>query len=290
MSCESNPANNAFLYEKSQFVVFSRETIVLLSVRTGSSRYFSRRGVLPVRVSDPTLLTPVVFPEPELYLMDDMHLSGLRGFKLVLSGYWEVPDGLSPDAVRENHETDAEADLYEIAAQFSRAGARTDIQLQFGATGAAEREYQSRLAAETGADGVLLAEELQSVHNILVPLRDSRHQSEIVDLVSGFDADSLFILELYHVTPDDAAADAATDMLRDVEDTLLDRGFSEVDLEVTVEVAEDPNAALAATARDHHMVVLGETEQPEVSNQLFGPICTYIAEESGTPIIVVHEL
>ena len=240
-------------------------------------------------MSNPTLLIPVEFAEPELYPMDDMHLAGLRGFDIVLSGYWGVPEGLSPETVRDDHETGAEATLYEIAAQFSRAGARTDVQLQFGAAGVTEREYHNRMIADTDADGVLLADHLQSVHNILVPLRDSRHQAEIIDLVSAFDADSLFILELYHVTPDDAAADAATEMLRDVEDTLLARGFSEADLEVTVEVADDPDAALATTARDHHMVVLGETEQPEASDRLFGPICTYVAEESRTPIIAVRE-
>ncbi|PSQ47231.1 hypothetical protein BRD19_09780 [Halobacteriales archaeon SW_7_65_23] len=240
-------------------------------------------------MSDQTLLIPVVFPEPDLSPMDDMHLAGLRGFNIVLSGYWEVPAGVSPETVRDDHGTEAEAVLYDIAAQFSRAGASTDIQLQFGSAGAGEREYQNRLVAGIGADGVLLADRLQSMHNLLVPLRDSRHQAEIVDLVSAFDAGSLFILELYHVAAEEAAVEAATEMLRDVEETLLARGFSEADLEVTVEVADDPKAAIAAIARDHHIVVMGETQQPEASDQLFGPVCTYIAEESGTPIIVVRE-
>jgi hypothetical protein len=38
-------------------------------------------------VSRPTLLIPVVFPEPELHPMTDMHLAGLNGFDVVLSGY-----------------------------------------------------------------------------------------------------------------------------------------------------------------------------------------------------------
>jgi len=34
---------------------------------------------------------------------------------------------------------------------------------------------------------------------------------------------------------------------------------------------------------------MGETEQPGAEDLLFGPACTYIAEESETPIVVVQE-
>jgi hypothetical protein len=230
-----------------------------------------------------------VFPEPGLYPMTDMHLAGLNGFDIVLSGYWEVPADTTPERAREIHGTDAEAILYEMAAEFSHAGASTDVRLQFGPAGAAERDYQSRLVDETDADGVLLAEDLASFLTILVPLRDSRHQAQIVDFVSGFHADDLFVVELYHVASDEADVESAETMLRTVERTLLDRGFSEADLEVTVEVARDAKAAIAAHAREHHLAVIGETEQPGTEDQLFGPVCTYIAEESGTPVVSVQE-
>lgn len=237
----------------------------------------------------PTLLVPVLFPNPDIYPMGDTHLEGLRGFDVVLAGYWEVDDHLTPAEAREAHRTEADAVLYDIAAQFSRAGVNTDIRLEFGPAGAPERDSLNRSIAETEASGVLLAEHLQSVHNLMVPLRDVRHQTEIVDLVSVFDPDSLFILELYHVTDDEAAVESATEMLRGVESTLRSRGFTEADLEIKVEVAEDAKAAIAANARDHHLVVMGETENPDAADQLFGPVCSYIAEESGTPIIVVKE-
>jgi len=244
---------------------------------------------LAVHVSRPTLLVPVVSPEPDLYPMSDMHLDGLSGFDIVLSGYWEIPEQQPPQSARDAHQTEADAVLYETAAQFSRVGARTEIRLAFGPAGAAEQAHHNRMIAETGADGVLLADHLESLHNLVVPLRDVRHQDQIIDLVSAFDADSLFVLELYHVAASEEAVESATEMLREIEQTLLARGFSEADLELKVEVADDAKAAIAANARDHHLVVMGETEKPEAADRLFGPVCTYIAEESGTPIIVVQE-
>lgn len=239
-------------------------------------------------MSGPTLVLPVVFPEPALYPLDDTHLEGLNRFDIVLSGYWEVPDQATPAEARDANETAAHAVLYEMAAAFSHAGASTTIRLDFGPPGVAEREYQARVVEDTDAAGIMLADSLSSLLNILIPLRDSRHQGEIVAFVSTLNPESIFAVELYHVTPDEQAVPAAAEMLEGVEQTLLDRGFSEADIERTVEVSADANAAITARARDHHLVVMGETEDPDADDQLFGPVCQYIAGEAGTPTIVVQ--
>jgi nucleotide-binding universal stress UspA family protein len=239
-------------------------------------------------VSRPTILIPVVFPDPTPYPLTDMPLEELTGFDIVLSGYWEVPENRSVEEVREAHQTDADAVLYDMAAQFSRAGAPTDIQLQFGPAGAARRDHQSQVAEETAADGILLADRLSSFHNILVPLRDVRHQEEVVEFVSTFAPDDLFVVELYHVSTDKTDVSAAQEMLQPVKDLLLKRGFSESDVEITVEVARDVKAAIAAKARDYNLVVMGETEEPDAEGELFGPVCRFIAAEADRPIIVVQ--
>lgn len=240
-------------------------------------------------VSRPTLLIPVRFPNPGLYPMDDVPPDGLGGFEVVLSGYWELPDQRTETAARTAHETEADAMLYEMAAQFSHAGAPTETRLVFGPRGAAQRDHQQHVAAEVDADGILLADHLTSLLNIVVPLRDSRHQAEIVEFVSTLDADSLFVVELYHVAADEAAAESAREMLRSVEQTLLDLGFSDADLKRTVEVAPDPRAAIVDIASEHHLVVMGETQNPDAESALFGPVCTYISEQSETPVAVVQE-
>lgn len=221
--------------------------------------------------------------------MTDMHLAGLNGFDIVIWGYWEVPEHITTEEAREGHETEAQAVLYDMATQFSHAGSATDIRLEFGPAGAAKRASQNRLVEETDADGILLADQLTSLLNILVPLRDVRHLEEIVEFVSTFDGEGLFALELYHATDDQGTVTGAEEMLHSVEERLLASGFSEADIEITVAVADDAEAAIVERAREHNVVVIGKTQDPAAQDQFFGPVCRYIAAESRTPVIVVQE-
>lgn len=239
--------------------------------------------------SRPKLLIPVVFPEPKLYPLTETNIRGLDGFDIVLFGYWEVPEGTTVTTARGTHKTEAQAVLYEMAAQFSHAGAVTDTELHFGSSGADERELLNQIVGETDPEGVLFADRLASWTNVLVPLRDSRHQDQIVDFVSEFHTDNIFVLELYHAASNEDARDKGEEMLEQVENKLLSRGFSEPDIEVTVEIIEDRQSAVAAKARKHNVVVIGETEDPDVQNRLFGPMTEYIDSETDTPIVVVRE-
>lgn len=236
----------------------------------------------------PTLLIPVVFPDPDIYPITDMSIAELDGFNVVLYGYWEVPETTTPEAAREAHEIEAEAILYEMAAEFSHAGAATDIQLHFGPAGADQSTLQQRISEDTAADAVLLATHLRSVTNVLVPLRDARHGEQMVDFLSAFDTDSIFVVELYHVAADEDAVTPAESMLESVKETLLARGFSEGNLKLTVEVADDAQSAITERARSHNIIVLGETEQGGFEDRLFGPTSEYIADESETPTIVIR--
>lgn len=217
-----------------------------------------------------------------------MSIAELDGFNVVLYGYWEVPETTTPEAAREAHEIEAKAILYEMAAEFSHAGAATDIQLHFGHAGTDQSTLQQRISEETAADAILLATQLRSVTNVLVPLRDARHGEQLVDFLCAFDTDSIFVLELYHVAADEDAVAPAETMLESVEETLLARGFSEGNLELTVEVAADARSAIAERARSHNVVVLGETEQSSFEDRLVGPTSEYVAEESETATIVIR--
>lgn len=240
-------------------------------------------------MSPPTLVIPVVFPDPALHPVNAVDLKGLNRFDIVLSGYWELDETQSTANAREAHETEADAVLYDMAAAFSRAGASTEIRLHFGPTGEAGRDHLTTVVEATDADGIMQADQFSSLLNILIPLRDVRHQQEILEFVSQLDPDSIFVVELYHVAADEDAAVTAEEMLRTVEETLLGRGFTESDIERTVAVADDASTALADCARDHHLVVMGETERPDADDQFFGPVSQDIATEAETPIIVVLE-
>lgn len=239
-------------------------------------------------MSRPTLLIPVTFPDPELYPLTDTYVDILDGFSILLVGYWELSGQTTAAEARRAHETDAEAILYEMAAEFSHAGAKTDIQLHFGDAGSEKRALQNRIVAEADPDGVLVAKQLSPLRNILVPLRDNRHKETIVRFISAFDSEGIFVVELYHAIADEAAVESPTAMLRTVQDSLLTQGFTESDLEITVEVVEDAKEGIAAKSQDHNIVVMGETEQSNADDRLFGPIGSHLVEQTGTPVIIVR--
>lgn len=234
-----------------------------------------------------TVLVPVIFPEPNR--LEDAYFEGLDGFHVILMGYWEIPGGANPETAREKHETEAEAILYEMAAKFSHAGAETDIQLHFGPAGSEREELQDKILAETDPDGVMMPGKLSMPNNILVPLRDDRNLVPILDFLSQFDRDEIFAIELYHVTPDESGVEAGEELLAEVEEMLLERGFSESDVQRTVEVAAGPGDAIASAADDHNVVILGETEELSDQERFFGPTFDRIAEQTSTPIVVIRQ-
>jgi len=236
----------------------------------------------------PTLLLPVTFPDPAIYPLEDVTVDSLNGFDVVLLGYWELSDGESRAAVRADHETEAEAALYDIAAALSHGGASTDIELHFGEGDQERRAFQRYIVEEFDPDGVLLAERLPSLRNVLVPLRDDRHVDSVTGFLGGFDPEGLFVVELYHAVTDDEGVAAGEAMLDGVADRLLSGGFSETDLERTVAVVDDVPTALAEKARNHNIAVMGATDQQGREDRLFGAVSDHLSQRTDTPVLVVR--
>lgn len=236
----------------------------------------------------PRLLLPITFPDPGIYPLEDVTVDSLNGFDVVLLGYWELSADETRETARAAHETEAEAVLYDIAAALSRAGASTDIELHFGESGPERVALQRYIVEEFDPDGVLLADRLPSLRNVLVPLRDDRHVDNITEFVSGLDAESLFVVELYHAVADDGDVAAGEAILDAVADRLLSRGFSETDLERTVAVTDDVASELAARARNHNIVVMGATEQQNDEERLFGSVSDHLSQRTDTPVLVVR--
>lgn len=233
-----------------------------------------------------SLLIPVRLPQ-ESPLVDG-NVRELAGFDVVLFGYWETPEGADPSAVREEHEPEAQAELYDLAARFSRAGASTDIRLKFGPASKGMTDLQTEIPALTDVDAVVIPDRITLWNNVLVPLRDDRNADRIVEFLSAFDRDSMFALELFHVAGDQGAVEDARDMLDGVRSALLEEGFSETDLEVTVTVASDPNAAIVERATGHNVVVIGESEEQTDTTKFLGRIYEHVAEDTDVPVVVVR--
>jgi nucleotide-binding universal stress UspA family protein len=147
---------------------------------------------------------------------------------------------------------------------------------------------QNRIAEETDADAVLIPGRITHWNNILIPLRDARNADRIVEFLDAFDPETVFALEVFHATTDGSDVEAAQEMLDGVKRMLLERGFTESDLETTVAVATDPEAAIIDRANKHNVVVIGETEVRPDSTRFLGPIYERITEGSDVPVVVVR--
>ena len=108
------------------------------------------------------------------------------------------------------------------------------------------------------------------------------------EFLNAFDQESMFALELFHVASEESDIKAAQEMLGGVEQSLLNRGFTESDLKITVEIATDPETAIVEQATSHNVVVIGETEEQPESDRFFGLTYERIAERTDVPVAVVR--
>lgn len=238
-------------------------------------------------MSRPTLLLPVVFPDPACYPVSDTFVEEFSGFDVVLFGYWEVPPETDIDAFRDQHQIEADAVLYELAAAFSHAGAQTEIELHFGSAG--DDELRDEITQQTRADAIFVPKPFTSLGKVLAPIRDARNQPRLVEVVGALNENTVIDIELFHVCSDPSEEHDADEMLAEVRESLLDQGFPGLEVETTVEVNEDPGYAIAQRARRHDLVIMGATDEPDFEDKVFGPVYEYVADRSEDPILVVHE-
>ena len=233
-----------------------------------------------------SLLIPVILPHDGALV--DANVQGLTGFDIVLFGYWPTPEWEDPMVVYTDRAVEAEAELYELAARFSRAGASTDIQLYVGPSRNRMTALQNLITEEANADAVVIPKQITLWNNVLVPLRDDRNVDQIVEFLNAFDQESMFALELFHVASEESEIKAAQEMLCGVEQSLLDRGFTASDLEITVEIATDPETEVIEQTTGYNVVMIGETEEQPASDRSLGSTYERIAERTDVPVAVVR--
>lgn len=240
-------------------------------------------------MSKPTLLLPVVFPDPEFSPVPRSLIEAFSGFDMVLFGYWEVPMEADVGEAREAHRIEADAVLYELAAEFSKAGAKTNIKLHFGPPGDEENQLRDRIAEQTHTDAILVPNPFTSLGRVLAPIRDARNQPELINVIGALNEQAVIDVELFHVCADESATGQAQEMLHGIRDELVGLGFPESEVETTVEVGGDPGFAISERARSHDLVIMGETSEPDFEDRVFGPVYEFVADRSEAPILVVRE-
>lgn len=232
-----------------------------------------------------SILVDVELPDPAPLSPSLVHL--LASLRVVLVGWYAVPEQTSPAQARDQFGATARAALDRVARPFEEAGAQVDRRLVFTAD---RLDTISRITTEEDCDAVLIPAQVEELRRLLVPLRGLHNARRIAPLVADLVQDGTTEVTLLHVLePEESAADARQSVLKPVADLITGAGIDAGLLRLETVRAEDPAAEIVERAADHDVIVLGETE-PSVREILFGSVPEQIVETARVPVIMVrHE-
>ena len=232
---------------------------------------------------EPTVLVPINAAEgeePPLALVE--LLSPLR---LVVLGYYPVPDQATAEQLREEYGEEADAAVAAVTEQFTDRGAKVDSVVVFTRD---RSKTIDRVASEHGADAVLTAGAIgDSLDRVLVPLRGDENLERIVvfsgDLLLRSDAS----VTLFNVAETDDEESQGEFLLRGAVDRLEEHGLDPARLEWKQERSDSPGAAIAAAAESYDLLVVGETE-PSLTDRILGTVTTSVIDKTSHPVLVVR--
>jgi len=228
--------------------------------------------LIDVELPDPT---PV--PEPIVSLVSSL--------RVVLLGWYEVPEQTSPEQARDQFAEEAAVSLDRVAQPFRDTGADVHTRLVF--TGEM-LDTLSRISVEESCDAVYVSRPLDQLQRILVPLRGAPNLASIGTFVANLVREHPVDITLMHVIEEGETDESTrTTLFQPIHDRVeaLEKDPSSITDRIVG--ADDPAQAIIDACRDYDLVVLGETD-PTIREILFGSVPERIANEAGVPVIVVR--
>ena len=230
--------------------------------------------LVDVELPDPAPLSPVL-------------VEALSPLRVVLLGWFAVPEQTSPAQARDQFGAEAQETLDAVARRFREAGAEVTTRLVF--TGD-KFDTLTRISTEEDCDAVLLPGEMERLRRVLVPLRGLANARQIVPFVADLCRDATATVTLLHVLEEgETEAASRANVLGPAAARMRDEGLEPGLLELEPLEADDPGEALVERAGTYDLVVLGETE-PSVREILFGTVPERIVTATDVSVVVVrHE-
>ncbi|MFC4358314.1 universal stress protein [Halobium salinum] len=233
-------------------------------------------------MTEETLLIPVEFPDP--MALPSTFVSGFTDCRVLLVGVYETPDDIDPDE-RQRREIEAYNTLYSYANQFVRAGDVAEVELVMGEDVA---DAPSRIAEERDVDALLVPNPITALDDVLISVRDPEFVDPIGRFVGMLDEDVLLHSTLFSAAESEAAVEEKRGLLGELEDRMVEAGFNRTTIDAEVAVSDDPPFAISEAARDHDLIIMGETQDSEFE-RVFGATYQSIADETDHPIVVVRK-
>lgn len=215
-------------------------------------------------------------------------LKSLSYMDITLVGFHSVSDGEELGADRR---ADIESTLEEIALEFEERGIRVE---QHVVTGESMMDSREEWASREEIDGVLLPAGVSTVGRILVGVRDGRHVEKMADFVDLIDRERIIHIKLLHVAPESespsesGATATGREALDLMKSELTDRGVNPAAIDIQINVSDDPEHELVTVARNYDLTVLGKTEEPDLRDQVFGPVSNHIINRADSAVLTIN--
>lgn len=235
------------------------------------------------RIGGSTVLIPLnaaEAEEPPLELIELLH-----PLRLVVLGYYPVPDQTSPEQLREEYETEATEAVMTVTERFADKGADVQSVVVFTRD---RSETINRVAAEHEVDAVLTAGSIgETLDRVFVPLRGDENLEGIVNFVGDLLLESDSNATLFNVAETDEAESQGEFLLRGAVDRLEEHGLDPERLEWKQERSDSPGAAIVAAAEPYDLLVVGESE-PSLKDRVLGAVTTSVIDKVSHPVLVVR--
>ena len=234
-----------------------------------------------------SILVDVELPDPEP--LPQELIVALSPLRVVLVGWYAVPEQTSPEQARDQFETEARAALDEVARRFEEAGTPfVTSRLVF--TGD-KFNTLTRISTEEDCDAVLIQGPMEHLRRLLVPLRGVHDATGLIPFVADLIREgSTTNVTLFHVLREDETEARVQKTLFDpLVEQLADLGIDTELVERRAVEADDSAGTIVEEAEYYDLVALGES-RPSLREVLFGTIAEEIVEDAHVPVVVVrHE-
>lgn len=233
-------------------------------------------------IDDPTLLVPVDASdsdEPALELVELLH-----PLRIVVLGYYPVPDQAAPQQLSEEYEEEATAAVEECARGFADAGAEVESVLVFTRD---RVQTVDRVANEYDCDAVLTTGAVESLDRILVSLKDEQNMFRVLEVVRLVMEAGDPEVTLFHAESVERGSARSELYLRGATDWLTEQGLDRDAITWEEPTAETQESELIELAETHDFVVMGESE-PSVRERVVGDLSNRVYDRTGKPVLTVR--
>jgi Universal stress protein family. len=231
---------------------------------------------------EPTLLVPVDASDPDEPALEMVDL--LQPLRVVVLGYYPVPDQTPPRQIRDEYEQEAKSALEESVRRFAEAGTELESVLVF-----TRDRVQSvdRVANEHDADAVLVSGAVESLTDVLVSLKDEQNMFRVLEVVSLLMEAGDPEVTLFHAESVEKESAKSELYLRGATDWLVERGLDRESITWREPTAETQETELLELAEAHDLTVMGEYD-PGVRQRVLGDMPNRVHDRTGRPVLVVR--